>query len=334
MKKTIFFLLVLLQFSCTSQPQNKINGVSFVSSRSGATQNNINSVVSLNANHAAVMPFGFISDLTSPKVNFNTERQWYGETKKGVNQYIDLLHKNKISVMLKPQIWIRGGNYTGTLEMKTDDDWIILENTYKDFITSYAKIAAKNNVDIFCIGTELEKFIANRPNYWKQLIVEIKEIYKGKLTYAANWDEYNKTPFWEALDYIGVDAYFPLSEEKEPSVETLKNGWKKWKNEMETFSIQKNRPIIFTEFGYRSVDYNAKEPWQSHRNDKKSNLKAQVNATKVIIEEFWKEKWFVGGYVWKWFMDHENSGGPNDNRFTPQNKPVEGIIKAHFESNK
>jgi homoserine trans-succinylase len=33
-----------------------------------------------------------------------------------------------------------------------------------------------------------------------------------KLTYAANWDDFDKVPFWNELDYIGIDAYFPLSD--------------------------------------------------------------------------------------------------------------------------
>jgi hypothetical protein len=41
---------------------------------------------------------------------------------------------------------------------------------------------------------------------------EIRKIYTGKLTYAANWDDFDKVPFWKELDYIGIDAYFPLSD--------------------------------------------------------------------------------------------------------------------------
>jgi len=55
MKTIVFFILCLLQFSCTSQSQKKINGISFVSSREGVTQDNVTSVVALNANHAAVL---------------------------------------------------------------------------------------------------------------------------------------------------------------------------------------------------------------------------------------------------------------------------------------
>lgn len=302
-----------------------------MSSRIEVVQDHVNSVVNLNSNHAAVMPFGFINDINSPEVKFNTERQWYGETKKGVSQYIDMLNKNGIEIMLKPQIWIRGGEFTGALEMKTEEEWQVLESTYKKFIITYAELAAETNVEIFCVGTELEKFVENRPTYWKQLIKEIKEIYKGKLTYASNWDEYTKTTFWEDLDYIGIDAYFPLSEEQSPSVESLRKSWQQWKVGIEKIAIAKKRPILFTEYGYRSMDYTAKKPWLVDRNEENVNLEAQVNATKAIIQEFWSEDWFAGGYVWKWFIDHKQSGGNNDNRFTPQNKPAEQTLKELYK---
>lgn len=331
--KKLGLLFLLLQFSCASQKNIKINGVSFVASRAQVTQEHVNNVLNVNANHAAIMPFGFVRDINSSEIFFNTERQWFGETKNGAKQYISILHKNKIKVMLKPQIWIRRGEFTGTLKMKTEEDWLALEKSYEKFIITYAKLAQESKTDLLCIGTELEQFVVHRPEYWKQLIIKIRSIYKGKLTYAANWDEYPKVPFWKELDFIGIDAYFPLSESKTPSVEELKEGWQPWKSKMRVISEENNKPIIFTEFGYRSVDYNAKKPWTVDRTNEAVNLKAQANAKEAIFSEFWEEKWFAGGYVWKWFIDHESSGGKKDNRFTPQNKPAEEIIKSFYKNN-
>ncbi len=89
--------------------------------------------------------------------------------------------------------------------------------------------------------------------------LSLKQTYHGKLTYAANWDDYKKFPFWEKLNYIGVDAYFPLSSDKIPSVNSLQKSWKKYIDEMEKISLKHNRPILFTEYGYRNVDYTGEE---------------------------------------------------------------------------
>ncbi|MCX2718140.1 glycoside hydrolase family 113 [Lentiprolixibacter aurantiacus] len=332
MKKLGLLIVFILHMSCSSQFVGKINGVSFVASRDEASQEHVEAVLDVFADHAAVMPFGFIRNLSSPEIIFDTDRQWFGETKQGARQYIELLRRNKLKIMLKPQIWIWRGEFTGDLRMATEDDWKILEESYERFILTYAQLAQDTRVEIFCIGTELEEFIKARPQFWTQLVGKIRNIYKGSLTYAANWDEYKRTPFWSLLDYVGIDAYFPLSEEKTPSVEALKAGWQPWKTKIEEIAEQTGKPILFTEFGYRSMDYTAKKPWLVDRTEEAVNLEGQVNAKKAIFEEFWSEDWFAGGFIWKWFIHHDRAGGNQDNRFTPQNKPAEEIIRLFYKA--
>lgn len=331
MKNIGILILCIVQFSCSGQSNKKLNGVSFVASREEVSQGQVEQVMRIHANSAAVMPFGFIRDAENPEIIFNTDRQWFGETKEGAKQYIDILHQNNITVMLKPQLWISRGVFTGTLKMENEQDWKKLETSYRDFLLTFAHLAADTNVDLLCIGTELEQFVQNRPEYWGNLIIQIKKIYKGKLTYAANWDEFDRVPFWNRLDYVGVDAYFPLSESKTPSVDELVIGWTPWKLKMEQVSTQTKKPILFTEYGYRSMDYTAKKPWLVDRSQEKPNMVSQVNAKKAIFSEFWEEPWFAGGFVWKWFVNHKTAGGENDNRFTPQNKPSLKIISDNYQ---
>lgn len=309
---------------------DKINGVSFVASRDSISDKNINPILNIHANYIAIMPFGFIKELTHPEIQFNSDRQWFGETKAGVKQYVVSLKKHDLNIMIKPQIWVWHGEFTGGIKMTSETDWKLLEASYSRFILEYAQIAQEVGADIFCIGTELECFIDNRSDYWKQLISNIKKIYKGKLTYAANWNEYEKTPFWHDLDYIGIDAYFPVSDEKTPTINVLKKSWKAHKLTMKAFHNLHNKPILFTEYGYRSVDFSGKEPWRSDQNMNVVNLEAQTKATQVLFETFWDEDWFAGGFLWKWFHNHEDFGGAEDSQFTPQNKPVEAIIKAQY----
>ena len=134
--------------------------------------------------------------------------------------------------MVKPQIWIWKGQFTGHISMDSEEQWRIFEDSYASFILTYAKTAEEIKADIFCIGTELENFVNKRPAYWKDLIQRIKKIFKGKLTYAANWDEFKRVSFWGEIDFIGVDAYFPLSDEKSPTVQELEIGWEPHKNEV------------------------------------------------------------------------------------------------------
>jgi len=333
MKYIKLLLLLVLGQSCKGQV-SKINGVSFVASAVPISEQHVNPVVSLQANYAAIMPFGFIKNLNHPEIIHNTDKQWFGETKAGAKQYVETLKSKGIKIMLKPQIWVWRGEFTGDINMKTASDWNTLENSYTHFILEYADLANQVNAEVFCIGTELEKFISNRPDYWFNLIKKIKHKYKGKLTYAANWDEFRRTPFWEELDYIGVDAYFPVSDAKTPTVNECLKGWNSHKLEIKSLSIKYDKPILFTEFGYRSVDYSGREPWVSDRNMTGVNLQAQVNTTKALFDTFWAEEWFEGGFIWKWFHDYSQSGGKQNTQFTPQNKPVEQLIKTHYANYK
>ncbi len=63
------------------------------------------------------------------------------------------------------------------------------------------------------------------------------------------------------------------------------------------------------------------------------NLALQANAYAALYEVFWDKKEMAGGFIWKWFPDYEKSGGPNNNRFSPQRKPVEKVIREFYTSN-
>jgi hypothetical protein len=117
-----------------------------------------------------------------------------------------------MKVLLKPQLWMRGGNpadinFPGAAE---NSEWFA---QYQPFLEHYAQLAASIHADIFCIGVELEKMSGN-DQAWRKLIARAREIYPGPLTYAANFGaEFESIKFWDALDYIGIDEYYPLPDD-------------------------------------------------------------------------------------------------------------------------
>ncbi|MBQ4820853.1 glycoside hydrolase [Aquimarina sp. MMG016] len=332
--RKFFILLITITFCNCSGQEPKINGVSFVGSPKEINNTHVDPVVKVNANWAAVMPFGFVRNLESPKVTFNIQRQWWGERRDGAKRTIELLNARGIQVMLKPQIWVWRGEFTGNISMNSEENWKVFETSYEAFILQYAELAEEMKVPILCIGTELHTFVQKRSGYWNELIKKIRSIYKGKLTYAENWDQFDRAPFWNQLDYIGIDAYFPVSESKTPSIEEMKLGWQKHKEKMKVLQAKIQKPVLFTEYGYRSVHYTGKEPWDSGKTNGNVDLQAQSNALTALYEEFWNEPWFAGGFLWKWFHNHSEVGGKNNNRFTIQNKPSEKLIKEFYSTSK
>ncbi|WP_025742412.1 glycoside hydrolase family 113 [Aquimarina pacifica] len=327
--RTLFVMVFCVFCSCFGQT-NKINGISFVGSPQEIAKTHIDHVVDVNAKWAAVMPFGYIKSLKTPSVVFDIQGQWWGERREGAKKTVSLLQDQGICVMLKPQIWVWKGEFTGNIAMDSEADWMQFEKTYENFMLVYAELASEMNIEMLCIGTELHSFVQERSKFWDQLISKIKRVYKGAITYAENWDQFDKVPFWDQLDYIGIDAYFPISSSRTPSVEELQKGWQTHKTKIKTLQQKIKNPILFTEYGYRSVHFTAKLPWDTNEFDGSVNLQAQTNALTALYTEFWKEPWFAGGFLWKWFHNHNAVGGDQDNRFTIQNKPAENVIKTFY----
>jgi hypothetical protein len=305
----------------------KINGLSFVASPKIIRDNDVINVQQVNANWVSLMPFAFMRDVDSPRIQYNSNRQWRGERIDGIKETALAFKAKGISVMLKPQLWIGRGEFTGHVKMKTEESWKMLEQQYEAFILDFAKAAEEVHCEMFCIGTELNGFVKSRPQYWDSLIQKIKKVYSGKLTYAENWDSYQNVPFWKQLDYIGVDAYFPLSSKQTFTLKEIETGWTKHKKEIKALTDDIGKPVLFTEYGYRSCDYTAKEPW-AHMKEP-VNTENQKIALQGLYNVFWKENWFAGGFLWKWYHI-ENAGGETDTDYTPQHKPAEELVKEVY----
>lgn len=332
---TIITISCLSLTLCSTQKGeiDKINGVNFVSTRSAINSNHIIPIKEVNANYLAAIPYSFTRG-NSPEVFFDTEGQWYGETIDGTINIIQEAKKKGLKTMIKPHIWVRGQGWAGEFELSNEDDWLKWEKQFDNYILTYAKLADSLNVELFCMATEFRMVVRKRPQYWENLIDKIRKVYKGKLTYAANWDNYTAVTFWDKLDYIGIDAYFPLLHETTPSTESLEEAWKPVKDSLHYLSKKYNRPILFTEYGYQSVDFGAGKHWEIDHSNSVVNQETQKNAYEALYKAFWGEDWFAGGFLWKWFPNHESAGGVNNKRFTPQNKSVQQVIKEYYNPNK
>ena len=91
------------------------------------------------------------------------------------------------------------------------------------------------------------------------------------------------------------------------------------------------KQILFTEFGYRSLDRCTWRQWeiQDVPYHQQVNLQAQTNAYQAFFETFWNKEWFAGVFLWQWYT-HPDAGGPKNSDYTPQNKPAASLIKDWF----
>jgi hypothetical protein len=191
-------------------------------------------------------------------------------------------------------------------------------NGYNNFILHYANLV-KNKADAFIIGSEFKGLtsIKNSANNFPAvdefiaLATAVKTIMgvSTKISYAADWSEYHSVGGWynmdklwasSAIDFIGIDAYFPLTDAPQNNIYNLQsviNGWSEgegynwyytdearttkanlgaayaWKNieywwsnthtnpnGAQTNWVPQSKKIWFTEYGFPSTDGATNQP--------------------------------------------------------------------------
>lgn len=301
---------------------------------------NLQPFIKSNIEWITLVPFAGQKDIDSPKVTYvrrdslamiRRDSAWKSQ--------IDLAHSAGFKIFLKPHIWLsdnRSGKWRSDIFPTNEANWKLWQKKYRKFILHYAQIAQQNKVELFCIGTELSRLSVEKVNFWKNLIQEVKNIYDGEITYAANWyNEYEKIIFWKDLDYIGIQAYFPLVNKEHPSVQDISKGWKTHLPPIKSISKKYNRKILFTEMGYKSTSDSAIEPWQwidyMADADKPVSMETQANCYQAFFNTVWEKKWFAGVHIWQLRSDFVEGRGKSHLDFTPQGKSAATIIAKGFE---
>lgn len=281
-------------------------------------------------------PFAWQGRHDSPDLRLITEGVMWGETDGGIETTARLARQRGIKTLLKPHVWVtERGVSVIDIAMKSETDWQRWFENYRAFILHYVRLAEQLGIEALCIGTELQGTTKLHDAEWRKLIKDIRTSYQGRLTYAANWyKEFEEVEFWSELDFIGVQAYFPLAHKDNPSLEELNRGWLPHLAAIEKVQKLYRKPVLFTEIGYRSIPGCAQKPWEwPEHNDQavgETGLQTQANCYEAFFQTFWDREWFSGAYFWKWYPSSGNSSRSRDGDFTPQNKPAEAVMKKWY----
>lgn len=281
----------------------------------------------LGANSVALVPYGFMRDADKPAF-IGVEHGPGGENDESVIQSAYFARQKGLLTVMKPQIWVSRA-WPGDVRMTNEADWKLFFEYYSRWILHYALLAEMENMDVFCIGVEFAKATVSHPEAWKTIIRKIRGVYSGPLTYAANWgEEFENLTFWGDLDYIGLDCYYPLSEKEMPEKSELVAAFGNVLQKVEKISRQYQKPVIFTEIGFRSVA----TPWRNphaERDGRPLDEKAQNLCYEVVFEGLRAKPWVAGVLWWKWpsYLDYNGDGG---GCFTPNNKLAEAALKKWF----
>lgn len=269
-------------------------------------------------------------------------------------------HLLGLSVVIRPQIDVgrKPSEVTDRdLIDKGDAERAAWFQSYKAMLSRYARAARDTKAEGLVVGAGLSGMTnddADR-DAWRSIIEDVRSGalmgdgrgYKGELTYAAQWDSIvgdaedplTQPFFWDALDAISIDAYFPVADGSEggnPSVEQLEAGWtraafgglpKPPVDLVTALQKEYGKPVVFT-LGYLSQTGTAAFPEKgAYANAQSGGQTARAPQARAVQAAFdvWarvaKAGWFRGISWWEW--PASGRGGANDDSYSLQGKTAE-----------
>lgn len=260
----------------------------------------------------ALVPYGF-AESKQPAIHFPGGM----ERTEDLEAITALAHQRGMKVMLKPQLWTRAG-FPGNIDFPDPRQRTQWFAAYRKYLEYYAAVAAHCHADIFSVGVELGKMTPYEPE-WRALIARARELYPGPLVYSATQGpDFETIRFWDALDYIGLNEYYPLPDDLSTTdlVRTVETVQKKFA-----------RPVLFTEAGFSSYAHPNRAPW-----DETPRALApadQARCYEAVLKAFYSKPWFQGVYWWR--VGTDASGGPEDGSHTPWGKSAMDVIKHWYQ---
>lgn len=251
---------------------------------------------------------------------------------RGLPEIVRNAHAAGLKVMLKPHLEMSahveagGGPWHNTIAMRTEADWREWFEGYGRYLLDYAGQARGAGADMLCVGRELDRTVALREADWRRLIARVRDVFPGPLVYSANFDSYRTVGFWDALDYVGVSAYFPLSASADPSLEDLATGWARALPGLEEVSRRFGRPVLLTEVGYPAARGAAGTPWAE--GGPPADPWLQARCYEATLRAVAARPWIAGAYWWLW----EGTTRPpfRDASYSIQGKPASFVLARWF----
>jgi hypothetical protein len=290
------------------------------------------------ANSISIVPTLYVSDIASADFHATSRTESLANLRDAIGD----AHARGLSVLLKPHVDPLDGRWRADMAPADIDAWFA---GYKSLIVDYARLAAETGVSMFSIGCELKSLTGGAyRDRWEDIIGAVRAVFSGPLTYAATASEMTTVSFWDHLDVVGVNPYIPLSRSTAPTVDELVHAWTHVPVDsglaaqlnhrapvdfLRDFSLSTNRPVLFTEIGFRSLDGTSRNPgvWQG------AGVADQGEQADLYEAFFrvWADHagdWLMGAHLWNWEPRSEPSG--EEIGYTPQHKLAEDVIARWY----
>jgi len=215
-------------------------------------------------------------------------------------------------------------HWRGTISPWEVDSWF---ESYTALMVDYAEIAHSTGADSFIIAAELTS-MEQHADHWRTVISQVRDVYPdGKITYASNRGVSQEFP-WDAVDYIGVDAFFDLDVPVDASVEQMTTDLLIQQKQILLEAKAVGLPLVFTEVGTTAQAGSFRRSWVWDHQTRSDHL-AQARYYQAVCD-VWKEH-LQGIYWWKTTLypvqpkTKESLYG-----FNPFGKTAENVVRSCF----
>ena len=244
---------------------------------------------------------------------------------------IEEAHRLGMKVCLKPMINTRDHLWRARITFPDEgnywDQWF---RSYDGFLSHYAEIAQYSNCEMFCLGCEMIG-TEHKEDYWRGVISKVRDIYNGPLIYNANHGKEENIKWWDAVDYLGTSAYYPVAENGGAHIQEMEDNWHNVRDRVKAIHEKYEKPVVFMEIGCRSARGCATMPWDFEHTDLPHDEEEQARFYESCMKVFWDEPWFAGFFWWDWrhFLHTKEAASSNDD-FGIYGKKAEIVLREWY----
>lgn len=208
-----------------------------------------------------------------------------------------------LRLLVKPHLayWGSPFSWRGAIEFEDPADLERFREGYRAFVLDLAEVCS--GADAFCVGTELDRLVVHE-DFWRGLVADVRRRTGARLTYAANWDRVGDVPFWDELDAIGVQGYYPLVAAPGAAVDraSLERGLAEHLAGLRSLHLRTGKPVVLTELGYDDAPTAALRPWEPRGRGTPADPALQQRCLEAALACLERERtWLRGAFLWKWF---------------------------------
>ena len=198
--------------------------------------------------------------------------------------------------------------------------------SYTERLVYYADLAQRTGATLFYVGSENER-IAGKTAYWRGVINSVRQHYSGALSYMSTPYTAKNVRFWDALDLAGISAYFSMGADDNPTYERYLAAW----NQVHTPFVRAlaravRKPLVYSEVGYYAQQQAFANPAEKPETTKMPAPAAQADGYRALLDVLKDEPSVYGVTWWRWAP----AGTPADTAYSPNGKPAECVIAAHW----